>query len=160
MDDFIGTILGIGLFCCLPTLAIGGTVGWLLYRNKQRKEGRAAIAAALNLQPTAKFKQMQWYEGRLDNGRLFAYIPIVFQRDIYVTGDGRRHNAHDSAARLVVEIKRERPLNVNITRHQKWSTKKRPLHSFETAFSETNGSKLTCSQSVKVRQIPSSMRQR
>jgi hypothetical protein len=146
MDDFLSGIFVIGFACCLPTLAIGGPVAWILYRNKQRKESSTAIAAALNLQPTAKFKQMQWYEGRLANGRLFAYIPIVFQRDSYITGDGRRRNAYDSAARLVVEVKRERPLNVNITRHQKWTTKKRPLSSFETAFTATNGSKLTSNQ--------------
>lgn len=144
MDDFLSTIFIIGFACCLPVLAVGGPVGWVLYRNKQRKEGSAAIAAALNLQPTAKAKQMQWYEGRLANGRLFAYLPIIFRRNFYM--DGRRRSAHDSAARLIVEVKRERPLNVNIMRHQKWSSKKRPLDSFETAFSATNGNKLTNSQ--------------
>ncbi len=145
MSDFISAMVWFGFLCCLPTLAIGGPVGFVLYRNKQRREGSAAIASALMLQPTAKAKQMQWYEGRLADGRLLAYIPIIFQRSTY-NHEGIRRGRHVSAARLVVEVKREQPLNADIFRHEAWSQKKAPMGSFETAFVAQNGEKLTGSQ--------------
>ena len=144
MDDFLSVIFWFGFLCCLPALAVGAPVGYVLFRNKQRREGSAAIAQALNLQPTAKAKQMQWYEGRLDNGRLCAYVPIIFRRKIYI--DGRRRGSHVSAARLIVEVKRERPLGVDIFRHENWTERKRPFDSFETAFAAKNGEKLTSRQ--------------
>ena len=145
MDDFFGGFFIFVLVCCLPPLAIGGPIGFVLYRNKQRREGSLAIANALGLQPTAKAKQMQWYEGKLGNGRLAAYLPIIFKRSYY-DHEGRRRGTHRSAARLVVEVKRKRPLEANIFRHEKWSEKKASLSSFETAFVAKNGAKLTSSQ--------------
>ncbi|WP_420629539.1 hypothetical protein [Candidatus Leptofilum sp.] len=144
MDDFFGGFFIFVLVCCLPPLAIGGPIGFVMYRNKQRREGSEAIAQALFLQPTAKAKQMQWYEGRLSNGRLIAYIPIIFHRHYY--NEGRRRRTHVSAARLVIEVKRERPLDLNIFRHENWSKKRAPLDSFDTAFNAKNASKLTSSQ--------------
>ena len=144
MNDFLSVIFWFGFLCCMPTLAIGGPVAFVLYRNRQRREGSAAIAQALGLQPTAKAKQMQWYEGRLRNGRLFAYISIIFRRSIYI--EGRRRGSHRSAARLIVEGKRERPLDLDVFRHEKWTTKKAPLDSFDTAFVSKNDSRLTSSQ--------------
>ena len=145
MDDFLSTIFWFGFICCLPPLAIGGPVGYVLYRNKQRREGSVAIAEVLNLQPTAKAKQMQWYEGQLENGRLIAYLPIIFRRKYY-DHEGRRRGSHVSAARVIVEVKRERPLAFNAFRHENWSAKKAPLDSFETAFAAKSGSKLTIGQ--------------
>lgn len=145
MSDFLSVVFWFGFLCCFPVLIIAGPVGFVLYRNKQRREGSEAIAQALGLQPTAKAKQMQWYEGRLGNGRSLAYVPIIFKRHYY-NHDGHRRGSHDSAARLVLEVKRERPLNVNIFRHEKWRPSRAPLDSFETAFAANNGSKLTSSQ--------------
>ena len=145
MDDFVSVIFWTGFLCCMPLLAIGGPVGFVLYRNKQRREASEAIARMLNLQPTAKAKQMQWYEGQLGNGRLIAYLPIIFRRKYY-DHEGRRRGSHVSAARVIVEVKRERPLDLNIFRHENWSRKRAPLDSFETAFNAKNGSKLTSSQ--------------
>ena len=89
MDDFVSVIFWVGFLCCLPPLVVGGPIGYVLYRNKQRREASAAIAQMLNLQPTAKAKQMQWYEGRLANGRTIAYLPIIFKRSYY-DHNGRR----------------------------------------------------------------------
>lgn len=145
MEDFISVVFWFGFLCCFPVLVIGGPVGFVLYRNKQRREAGEAIAQALFLQPTAKAKQMQWYEGRLGNGRLIAYLPIIFKRR-YNDHEGTRRSSHVSAARLIVEVKRERPLDLNVFRHENWSPKRAPLDSFETAFAAKNGSKLTSSQ--------------
>lgn len=145
MDDFVSVIFWVGFLCCLPPLVVGGPIGYVLYRNKQRREASVAIAQMLNLQPTAKAKQMQWYEGRLANGRTIAYLPIIFKRSYY-DHNGRRRGSHVSAARLIVEVKRERPLDLNIFRHENWSTKRAPFDSFETAFTAKNGSNLTSSQ--------------
>lgn len=145
MDDFFSVIFWFGFLCCLPVLAIGGPVGFVLYRNKQRREASEAIAQALFLQPTVKAKQMQWFEGRLGNGRSIAYLPIIFKRSYY-NHEGIRRGSHVSAARVIVEVKRERPLGLNIFRHENWSAKRAPLDSFETAFNAENGSKLTSSQ--------------
>lgn len=150
MSDFLSVVVGVGFLCCFPVLLIGGPVGFVLYRNKQRRQGSAAIAQALGLQPTAKAKQMQWYEGRLkngrlENGRLLAYVPIVFKTPFY-DYKGSRHGSYDSAVRLVLEVKRERPLNAKLFRHEKWSKSRAPLDSFETAFAAENGGTLTGSQ--------------
>lgn len=147
MDDFFGGFFIFVLVCCLPPLAIGGPIGFVMYRNKQRREGSEAIAQALFLQPTAKAKQMQWYEGRLGDGRFIAYLPIIFKRS-YNDHQGRRRSSHVSAARLIVEVERERPLGLNVFRHENWSKKRAPLDSFETAFDANNGSKLTSNQQI------------
>lgn len=153
MDNFFSVIFWFGFLCCMPVLAVGAPVGFVLVRNKQRTEGSQAIARVLGLQPTVKAKQMQWYEGRLANGhfdtaqcgRLIAYLPIIFKRH-YNDHEGRRRGSHVSAARLIVEVKRERPLDADIFRHEQWSKKKRPYDSFATAFVSKNGEKLTNSQ--------------
>ena len=93
MSDFLSVVFWFGFLCCFPVLIIAGPVGFVLYRNKQRREGSEAIAQALGLQPTAKAKQMQWYEGRLNNGRLLAYVPIIFKRHYY---------NHDGAASFLL----------------------------------------------------------
>jgi hypothetical protein len=145
MGDFLPVIFWVGFLCCFPVLLIGGPVGFVLYRNKQRREGCEVIAQALGLQPTARAKQMQWYEGQLGNGRLLAYVPIVFRKPFY-DYMSRRHGSYVSAARLALEVKRERPLNAKVFRHESWSKSQAPLDSFETAFAAENGSRLTSSQ--------------
>lgn len=144
MDDFFSTVFWFGFICCLPPLMVGGPIGFVLYRSKQRREGSLAIANALGLQATAKAKQMQWYEGRLKNGRLMAYLPIIFRRNSYI--NGRRRGSHVSATRIAIEVKRERPLSVDIFRHEKWTNKKASLDSFATAFAAKEAAKLTSSQ--------------
>lgn len=145
MEEVFAALFWFVFICIMPIGVIGGVIGWVVYRNRQRTEGSAAIGDALGLSPTIKAKKMQWYEGRLANGRLCAYLPIVFPRSDY-RFDGTRRNAYDSAARVVVEVQRERPLDVEVFRHQKWREKQRPFSSFDTAFNEKNGSKLTSSQ--------------
>lgn len=145
MNDMLAAVFWFGFLCCFPALLIGGVVGFVFYRNKQRREGSEAIAKALGLQPAARAKQMVWYQGRLSSGRLLAYVPIIFKQRYY-NHDGQRRGSHASAARLVVEVKRDRPLDVNIFRHESWSQSRAPLDHFETAFAADNGSKLTGSQ--------------
>lgn len=144
MDDSIAALFWFIFLCCLPVIAVGGPVGWVTYRNRQRQEGSKAIGEALGLAPTVKAKQMQWYEGRLANGRLAAYLPITFPRHTYL--EGRRRTVRDSAARVVVEVNRERPLDVDAFRHQSWTKSNRPFDSFDNAFNLKNGSKLTGAQ--------------
>ncbi|WP_129678315.1 hypothetical protein [Candidatus Chloroploca sp. Khr17] len=145
MDDVFAIMFWTSFLCCFPVLIIGGSVGFVVYRNTQRRAASAAIAQGLGLQPTARAKQMQWYEGRLRNGRLCAYVPIIFKRTSY-NHEGQRRSSYVSAARLVLEVKREQPLHLNVFRHENWSQKRAPLDSFATAFAADNGSKLTSSQ--------------
>ena len=145
MEELVGILFWTGFLCCLPLAAIGGPVGWIWYRNRQRREGSEAIGTALGLQPTARFKEMQWYEGRLSNGRLAAYLPIIFQYHHH-DDQGTRRPGHVSAARIIVEVQRAEPLNVEAMRHQSWTERKRPFASFDEAFNSPNGSKLTSRQ--------------
>ncbi len=145
MGEVLSTLF-ILLFACLgPIAVVGGAVWWVMRRNKQRRAASEAIGYALGLSPTIKAKQMQWYEGRLANGRYGAYLPIVFSRRTNRM-DGQSRTTYDSAARIVVEVKRDSKLDVSVMRHEKWTTKRRPFDLFEDAFNAENGSKLTSTE--------------
>ncbi|MEM7333576.1 MAG: hypothetical protein AAF490_15915 [Chloroflexota bacterium] len=142
MVEALRTVIIAVVACIFPLIVLGGAVAWVMYRNRQRQGASRAIGNALGLLPTVKNKQMQWYEGRLANGRYCAYIPIVFPRRTHRM-DGQSRTAYDSAARIVMEVKREQTLDVNAMRFHVWSERKRPFSLFEDAFNAENGSKLT-----------------
>lgn len=144
MDNIVSPIFWIGFICCLPPLAIGVPIAYVMHRNKQRGAGSEAVAAALGLERVAKVKKMWWYQGTWEDGRRLALVPVVIrQRGGYSDTHNRSVTSYKSAVRLVIELLLDEPLDVEVLRHVNWSRRRRSLHSFDTAFNAENGSKLT-----------------
>lgn len=143
MDNVIAPIFWIGFVCCLPPLIIGIPIAYVARRNKQRRAGSEAVAAALGLEKVAQVKQMWWYQGAWENGRRLALIPIVIPKRSYSVLHDRKVTQYDSGVCLVIELLVDAPLDVEVIRHIKWSDKDRSLDAFDSAFNAENGSKLT-----------------
>lgn len=122
-------------------LAIGGAIGFALYRRKRWLGSSAEVAAALGLEKRVQLKQMWWYEGKWKDGRSFGFSPIGMRRRNYSFLHERTVTRYDPAVRIIIELLVAEPLGVELVRHIKWETK-RPLDNFEAAFNAENGDKL------------------
>lgn len=142
MLDGVAPIFLVGFVCCLPMLAVGGPVAYVFYRNRQRLAGSEAVAEALGLEKVIQLKQMWWYEGRWEDGRLIGMMPIGIKRRGYSFLQERTTTSYDSAVRIVIELLVAEPLGVEVARHINWAGK-RGFASFEEAFNAENGDRLS-----------------
>ncbi|MEM7118388.1 MAG: hypothetical protein AAF614_38550 [Chloroflexota bacterium] len=142
MDNGLSPIFLFGLLFCLPLVAIGGSIGFVMYRKQQRLARSEAVAQALGLEKVVQLKQMWWYEGKWKDGRSIGFVPIGQKRRSYSYQQSQTRTRYDSAVRIIIELLVDKPLGFEVARHAKWAGK-RPLDSFETAFNAENGEKLT-----------------
>ena len=144
MDNFINTIL-IAAVCCLPLLAVAFAVGFIVYRNRQRREGLETVAAALGMEKVAQVKQMWWYQRPLADGRRLAMIPVIIPgKRTNISGEyGKGIRRYDGALCMVLELHGDAFADVEVVRHEIWSAQERSLDSFETAFDTQNAAILS-----------------